>query len=81
MDSLHDIGYCVNKFVALLSIDHQWRRDLQDHEIVSANLGKNIFLAKQTHDDHLPKHPLMDPLERLKSNSQSELLWRNKLNA
>jgi|SRR6266404_2654644 hypothetical protein len=80
MDSLHDIAHRVNKFVTLLSIDHEWRRDLEDHKIVSANLRKDVFLAKQTHDDHLTKHSLMNPLKCLKSNSQSQLLWRNELN-
>ncbi len=72
MREIHDATNRGNKFVHLRFRNHERRRNFQDHEIISANLGKNAVVAKQTHDHNLPKHCRMNLRECFEGNPQAQ---------
>jgi len=63
MCTLHDVIDGGNKSLQLFMADNQGRSDFEYHEIVPANLGKDIVIPEEPHDQHLPKHSRVYPDE------------------
>ena len=57
-------------------LHHEGRRDLQDHEIVSADLVQHAMVAEQAHDQDLAENRRVDRGQRLERNPQLERAWR-----
>ena len=81
MGEFHDASNRENEFVDLRFADHQRRRDFQDHEIVSANLGKDSVVAEQSHDQDLAEHGGMNPGECFEGKAQAQAAGNGELNS
>ena len=65
---------CRYKFGNLGLRNDQRRSDFQHHEVVSADLGKDATIPKQTHDQNLSEHGGMNLGERFKWDAQCQAL-------
>ena len=52
--------------------DDERRCDLEDHEVVAADLGEDVVMLEETHDEHLSEHAGMDGAEGLKGDAEAE---------
>ena len=78
---INDVVDGRDEFRDLRRGNHKRRGNLQNHEIVAANLSENVLVAEQTHDENLPEHGGMDLSERFKRRSQRQAPRRSEFNA
>ncbi len=81
MGEFHHILNRQHERVELRVGDHQGRSDLQNHEVVSADLRQESEIAKQTHHHDLAKHGWMNRPESLKRKPQAKLPGNLEFNA
>src|SRR5260221_11635316 len=60
MSEFHDVSNCQHERIELRAGYDQRRSNLQNREVVSADLSQESRVAKQTHHDNLDKHGRMN---------------------
>src|SRR5712691_1789495 len=80
MRNFYNFLDCRDKFTHLRRSDHQGRRDLQHHEIVSTNLREDPA-TEETHHQNLPEHGRMNLSERFEWRAQCQTPGSCELNA
>ncbi len=72
VDDLHDGFDGVEVLLELSVGNDEWRRDLEDHEVVAAHLREDVVVLEEAHDEHLAEHAGMDGPEGLEGNAQAQ---------
>lgn len=72
VNGLHDGFDGIEILCDLVFRDDERRCDLEDHEVVAADLGEDVVMLEETHDEHLSEHAGMDGAEGLKGDAEAE---------
>src|SRR4051794_13538379 len=79
VDHLEDLANGTGEVIKLVFACDQGRSDLQDHEIIPADLRKDALLAKQAHHEHLPEETFMDTDKGFEREAQPHAARRLEL--
>src|ERR1700738_446275 len=80
---MHRLNHAANRLYAmkhLIFACREWRRYLQDHEVVSTYLRQDVLMIKQPHHKDLSESSRMDRLECLEGNPHRQVAWGLELN-
>jgi len=72
VNGLHDGFDGVEILCDLVFRDDERRCDFEDHEVVAADLGEDVVMLEETHDEHLTEHAGMDGAEGLKGDAEAK---------